>query len=81
MNLILNNLRACAVNIDYDLLQANSYQMEDYTLVMDGRPVDYKDDDGGNQKDPRIAPINSVFLDMELRHPYNEPGVYNMLYE
>ena len=52
--------------------------MVDYTLVMDGRPVDYKDDDGGNQKDPRIAPINWVFLNMELLHPYNEPCVYNM---
>ena len=42
MNLILNNLRAVAVNIDYNLLKEDSYQLEDYTLVMDNRPVDYK---------------------------------------
>ena len=77
MNLILNNLRAIGVNIDYNLLQGNSYQMEDYTLLMDGRLVDYKDDDGGNQKDPRISPPNQIFLDMELRF-FSTPRIYNM---
>ena len=78
MNLILNNQRAVAVNIDYELLKENSYQLEDYTLVMDNRPVYYKDDDGGMQDNSRIAPINPVFFTMELLHPYCTPSVYNM---
>ena len=62
MSLILINLMAVAVNIDYNRLTAGSYQLENYTLVMDNRPVDYRDDDGGDQDDSRIAPINQDFL-------------------
>ena len=45
MNLILNNLQAVTVIIDYYRLTPGSYQFEDYTLVMDMRPVDYGEDD------------------------------------
>ena len=47
MNLILNNLQAVSVNIDYNRLAPGSYKLEDYTLVMDKRPVDYGEDDEG----------------------------------
>ena len=62
MNLILNNLRAVAVNIDYNRLATGSYQLEDYTLVMNNRPIDYREDDGGDQDDPRITPFNHNFF-------------------
>ena len=63
MDLILNNLKTAAVKIDYYRLDPSSYEMEDY---MDKRIVDLGTDDGGNQNDPRIAPINRRFLEMEL---------------
>ena len=78
MEHILYNLRAVATNIDYHMLIPNSYLLEDYNLVFDKRKIDYQSDDGGDQTDPRIGPINEYFLTMELRSPYCTPGVYNM---
>ena len=46
--------------------------------MFDTRQVDYKEDDGGNQDDPRINPVNWDFLKINLRSPYCTPGVYNM---
>ena len=81
MDLILNNLKTNAVILDYCRLDPSSYQMEDYTLVIDKRPLDYEIDDVGDQNDPRIAPINHDFLDMDLRRPFCTPGVFNMSLE
>ena len=81
MDLILNNLKTAAVKIDYYRLDPSSYQMEDYTLVMDKRPVDYGIDDGGNQNDQRITPINGDFLETELRRPLCTAGVFKMSLE
>ena len=78
MDHIIYHLWAVAVNIDYNLLIPNSYQLEDYTLVFDTRQVDYKEDDGLDHDDPRINPINQNFLKMNVRHPYCTSGVYNM---
>ena len=57
MDHILYNLRAVAVNIDYNLLIPNSYQLEDNTLVFDNRSIDYQKNDGGDQDDQRINPF------------------------
>ena len=56
MDHILWNLRAVAVNINYQ----DSYQVLDHNLVFDNRK-----DDGGNQNDSRINPFNQDFLKME----------------
>ena len=66
MDLILNNLRAVAVNIDYNLLKEGSYQLEDYTLVMDNRPVDYKSDDEGMQDQPSLLNDGTITF---ILHP------------
>ena len=78
METILYNLRAVAVNIDFSTLTPKSYQLEDYHMVFDKRAIDYKSDDGGNQGDIRFHPVNIAFINMELKHPYCIPGVYNM---
>ena len=71
MDHILYNLRAVAVNIDYNLLIPNSYQLKDYNLVFDNRQKDYREDDGGNQNDSKMNPFNQNFLKMELRRSYS----------
>ena len=57
MDLILNNLQAVSVNIDYNRLAPGSYKLEDYILVMDKRPVDYGEDDGERLSRSKDRPI------------------------
>ena len=44
-------------------------------MVTDTQSIDYKSDDGGDQNDPRVNPINPEFLNMELRRPFCTPGI------
>ena len=49
-------------------------------MVIDTQPLVYKKYDGGNQNDPRIAPVISAFLEMELRRSFCTHGVvYDMI--
>ena len=78
LDVILDNLRATAVNIDHYRLDPGFYQLEDYTMVTDTQLSDYRTDDVGDQNDPRIAPISPEFIELEIRHPFCTPGIYNM---
>ena len=47
-------------------------------MVTDTQPIDYRTDDGGDQNNTRISPINPKLLEMELRRQFCTPGVYNV---
>ena len=61
ISIIANNVKR---NLEEHLLQQsmdykesvdlvmNNQELEDYSMVIDTQPLDYKADDGGNQKDP-----------------------------
>ena len=72
MDLIVNNQQAVAVNIDYNRLAANSYQSEDYTLVMDNHPETIEKMMKG------ISTIQGSTHSIELRRSYSTLGIKNM---
>ena len=75
---ILQNIRAVPSAIRPELLMPCTLEFEDCAVVRSGVPPTFYSDDGGDQTESTLPPINMQYIDMNIRRPFCTDGHWNL---
>jgi len=76
---ILQNIRAVPSAIRPELLMPGTLEFEDCAVVRSGVPPTFYSDDGGDQTESTLPPINMQYIDMNIRRPFCTDGHWQLI--